>query len=295
MNEAFLMNNRREKFIKPITDEEKRYLRNKHKGGRNNNKGSRYESFYAVYCLAVLMDEYKSQRDMVLLTSQVPDAFVDDLLVIKPTSEKLYSQLKDVKGLTWKAKKLEYDFRRQMELLQREGAYFHLYLVYSDRDSKVLDIPKSISSCTKAVFFPAHESLNQLLLSYSPFRDAISQIAVGGQGVKNDELFGIAGALLGAWNACGQTTVSLAQVVERMQQIGKGYVNVKSAHIVEIPENCKNILKNCGLRFHVDGVKLYWSNANGRLSGSVEWTPDLEQKLLEQAPAELFDVIELLS
>ena len=62
------------------------------------------------------MDEYMSQWDAVYLTSQVPDAFVDDLLIEKPTFEKLYHQLKDVKALTWKSERLETDFKRQMEI-----------------------------------------------------------------------------------------------------------------------------------------------------------------------------------
>ena len=74
----------------PITDEERIYLKNKHRGGENNRKGSQYENFYAVYCIAKLMDECQSQLDAVHLTSQVEDVFVDDLLIEKPTLEKIY-------------------------------------------------------------------------------------------------------------------------------------------------------------------------------------------------------------
>lgn len=279
----------------PITETERKYLKNKHRGGKNNSKGSQYESFYAVYCLAELMNEYSSQKDAVYLTSQVADSFVDDLLVVKPTLEKIYSQLKNVRGLTWKAKHLESDFRRQMEVLQETGACFQLHLVYSDPDFTVENIPEGILSCTQTIYFPAYENLNKLLLSYNPFREAISRIALKGEDTKNDELFGIAGALLGAWNSCDQSCVSLAQIVEMMRQIGKGYVYVKGAFTIEMSEDCKTILNNCGLHFHMDGTKLYWSNANGRLTGSIEWTSDLERKLLENMPTELFDVVELLS
>ena len=55
------------------------------------------------------------------------------------------------------------------------------------------------------------------------------------------------------------------------------------------------ILNNCGLRFHINGIKLYWSSANGRLKGEIEWTSELEQKLVDNAPKDLFEVIELLS
>lgn len=36
----------------PISPQEKKYLKNKHKGGNNNSKGNIYESFYTIYCIA---------------------------------------------------------------------------------------------------------------------------------------------------------------------------------------------------------------------------------------------------
>lgn len=279
----------------PITEAERKYLKRKHQGGKNNSKGNQYEDFYAVYCLALLMDEYISRWDTVLLTSQVADAFVDDLLIEKPTSEKLYHQLKDVKALTWKSERLEPDFKRQMEISQEKGEHFQLHLIYSAKDSPLEEIPEEISSYTRAVYFPACESLNQLLLSYNPFKNAISKIAAKGEDTRNDELFGLAGALLGAWNSCSQKAVSLTQIAGIMQRVGEGYVNMKGYSAIEISEDCKTILNDCGLHFHINGIKLYWSNANGRLKGEIEWTPELEHKLLDNNPKDLLEVIELLS
>lgn len=279
----------------PITKAERKYLKRKHQGGKNNSKGNQYENFYIVYCLALLMDEDISKWDDIYLTSQVLDAFVDDLLIEKPTSEKLYHQMKDVKALTWRSERLESDFKRQMEISQEMGECFQLHLVYSAKDSFLKEIPEEISSCTTAIYFPACESLNQLLLSYIPFKDAISKIAVRGEETKDDELFGIAGTLLGAWNSCEQKAVSLAQIAEFMRRVGEGYVNMRGYSAVEISEVCKMILNNCGLRFHINGIKLYWSSANGRLKGEIEWTSELEQKLVDNAPKDLFEVIELLS
>lgn len=279
----------------PITEAERKYLKKKHQGGKNNSKGNQYENFYAVYCLALLMDEYMSQWDAVYLTSQVPDAFVDDLLIEKPTFEKLYHQLKDVKALTWKSERLETDFKRQMEISQEMGESYHLHLVHSIKDTFLEEIPEEISSCTTATYFPACESLNQLLLSYTPFKNAISRISAKGDYTKNDELFGIAGALLGAWNSCERKNVSLEQIADIVQRVGKGYINMRGCSAMEISEECEEILNSCGLHFYINGIKLYWSNANGRLMGEIEWTSELEQKLLDNAPTDLFEVIELLS
>lgn len=279
----------------PITDEERKYLKHKHRGGENNKKGSQYENFYAVYCIAKLMGECQSQLDAVHLTSQVEDAFVDDLLIERPTSEKIYHQLRDVQSLTWGNGRLKSDFRRQMEISQEMGECFYLKLVYSNGNCSLEEIPEELSLCTEAVYFPACESLNQLLLSYAPFQEAISSIAVAEEKAENDKLFGIAGALLGAWESCGQKAVSIAKISEIVQHLGKGYVNMKNYSGAEISEECKLILGRCGLRFHINGIMLYWSNANGRLNGEIEWTPGLEQRLLQEAPTDLYGIVELLS
>lgn len=68
----------------PVTKAERNYLKRKHQGGRNNSKGASYESFYAVYCIASLMERYMQRLDDVCLSSQVEACFVDDLLVAGP-------------------------------------------------------------------------------------------------------------------------------------------------------------------------------------------------------------------
>lgn len=35
-----------------ISPKERKYLKNKHKGGKNNSKGNIYESYYTTYCIA---------------------------------------------------------------------------------------------------------------------------------------------------------------------------------------------------------------------------------------------------
>ena len=42
----------------PISPQEKKYLKNKHKGGNNNSKGNIYESFYTTYCIALFMNSH---------------------------------------------------------------------------------------------------------------------------------------------------------------------------------------------------------------------------------------------
>mgnify|MGYP001513211161 len=100
----------------PITQKEKKYLKNKHKGGKNNSKGAIYESYYATYQIVSFMNQYITQLSNVHLTTQLHDAFVDDLFIEEPNAHKTYHQLKDVKDLTWETSKLKYDFKRQTEI-----------------------------------------------------------------------------------------------------------------------------------------------------------------------------------
>ena len=118
----------------PITEAERKYLKNKHKGGKNNAKGNRYENFYAVFQIASLMNSQFERLDNVYLTSQLSETFVDDLLIEKDNSIRTYHQIKDVKKLTWKNKELRNDFKRQKDISKEREEQFNLKLVYSNID-----------------------------------------------------------------------------------------------------------------------------------------------------------------
>ena len=145
----------------PITAEERTYLKNKHKGGKNNSKGAAYESFYATYKIALLIDRYIKQLDDVRLTSQLENCFVDDLLIVEPDAHRTYHQLKDVKDLTWNTKKLRYDFKRQKDISSEVDENFELKLVHSN-------------STTMVIPFRMKSSLVPLLYSFQPRRALIN-------------------------------------------------------------------------------------------------------------------------
>ena len=52
------------------TDDIKLYLKNKHQGGENNQKGSLFEDFYAVYQIVSYIAKYKSSFDSVEFQTQ---------------------------------------------------------------------------------------------------------------------------------------------------------------------------------------------------------------------------------
>jgi len=66
-----------------------------------------YESYYATYQIVSFMNQYITQLSNVHLTTQLHDAFVDDLFIEEPNAHKTYHQLKDVKDLTWETCKLK--------------------------------------------------------------------------------------------------------------------------------------------------------------------------------------------
>lgn len=276
----------------PITPKERKYLKNKHKGGKNNNKGAIYESYYATYQIASFMNQYITQLENVYLTSQSENTFVDDLVIEEPNARIIYHQLKDVKRLKWETGKLTYDFKRQMEISCERHENFKLNLIYSDVNSSVSTIPSEFSLYTTSTHFPSSPSINQLIISYPQFKEAIQNITVSSQ-VEDDELSGIAAAILGAWNSVEQKNVSLQQISDIVRSKGKGYVNIKTYPTVEVSEGCKVILTRFGLDFYENGLNLYWSYHN--LKGEVLWTKEKEQRLQESNPENIWDLIELLS
>ncbi len=278
----------------PITTKERKYLKNKYKGGKNNSKGAVYESYYATYQIASFMNQYTGQLNDVHLSSQLEETFVDDLLIEDPDVRKIYHQLKDVKELTWKTGKshsLEYDFTRQMEVSSEKCEDFELKLIYSNPISTVSTIPTGIASCASAVHFPSCSSINQLLLSYLPFKEAIRNIAL--PPVEDDELSGIAAAILGAWNSVEQKSVSLQQISDIVRSLGKGTVNIRSYPTVSVSDRCREIFSRLGITFHENGSTVHWSYK--QLEGKVPWTNEKERKVEKANPATIWELMELVN
>ncbi len=279
-----------------ITDQERKYLKNKHKGGVNNTKGCLYENYYAVYSILVLMNKYNTQLNNIYLSSQVENAFVDDFLIVYSDHHKTYCQLKNVQSLTWQTGKLKYDFIRQKEISTKRQENFDLLLVYSDSRKAVVKIPDEIVSCTTTSFFPNCRSLNELILSYEPFKQAILNIVCNKQ-IEDDKLFGIAGAFLGAWNSTSQQNVTLNDIISTSYIIGKGFININIPETVniEISDESQKIFKDCGLDYQVNGSMLTWNTKNNRLKGELKWSEDIEEKLSDIHPSDMWNLIEILS
>lgn len=271
----------------PITESERRYLKNKHKGGWNNEKGNRYEGYYAIYQIALLINTYYGNLDAVHLTSHVPDAFVDDLLISKPSC-RVYHQLKDVKDLSWGYSNVKNDFKRQIDISKEQNEQFKLKLVNSKRDFS--NIPAEISEFTVLEYFPSYNTLDKLYWEYPEFRRAIENIAVPGRD-NNDELMAIAITILGVWNSI-DTPVSLKDIVDKVRK-NNSYDSLKIYPSIELSDETKKVLDRLNVVYYVNGEILYWSFGN--FSGKVIWTSEKEHLLIKSSPLNIVELIPLLS
>lgn len=278
----------------PITKAERKYLKNKNRGGKNNTKGNRYENYYAVFQIALLLNSHHERLDYVYLATQLSDTFVDDLLIGVENSNKTYHQIKDVKNLSWNTDNLKYDFERQKDICLEKEETFNLKLVHSNpvAHQKLVEIPKEFSDCTNVEFFPAYSELGQLYWNYSPFKDAIAEIVAEGRD-DDSVLYGVASSILGVWNSVdSEKTISLKQIRESINNINP-YDPLKKYPTVELPDSCKKILGDIGVTFHANGQMLYWKY--GHLGGKKVWTKEIEQNLLNNVPTKIEELLSILS
>lgn len=73
-----------------------------------------------------------------LISAQVEDAFVDDLLLHLTHDKFEFYQIKNVQNRTWQpgsSQPLQYDFNKQKELMEAKNASYELFLIYSDSNS----------------------------------------------------------------------------------------------------------------------------------------------------------------
>lgn len=183
-----------EQHIDEIT---KKYLENKHTGGKNGQKGVRYEDLFCVYQLARLSHKVIDNNEEIYFYSQVKYAFVDDLIITFRLNSIEYArhhyQLKDYESSTisWnhEGKKLEMDFTKQYDLNSKIGVKnTELTLVVSQealKESLEKNIPIPIQVYTKVSHFFGYKNIYSLIKSDSIFRGFILDLSA----FDDDELY----------------------------------------------------------------------------------------------------------
>lgn len=278
------------------TEEEKKYLLNKHKGGTANMKGGLYEDFYAVYQIVSCIAEFKSRLNAVSFQTQLEDTYVDDLLIARPEAN-VYHQLKNTKELSWNTKfsgrSITSDFENQKQDCQDRKERFALKLVYSAINSKVKnDYPTSIKDCTQAEYFPYENDINKLVLISEDMKRSLAAISALGNDSTCDDLVNIATLVLGVWKSYdSKKGVTLLDVVSKLEQATR--INLSIYPDMVMSDDCRGILDAIeGLEYNIKGRLLYFRM--GHLRGSCPW-PGMEQIIIHSHPTNKMELFALIN
>lgn len=276
------------------SEEDAKYLANKHRGGENNQKGGLYEDYYAVYQIVSCIASYKTSSDAVAFQTQLEDTYVDDLLIAHP-SNNVYHQLKDTETLTWSSgssRTIQSDFEHQIADCKERDENFALKLVYYATGSKFSDIPESIKDYTSVENFPHADDLNQLIFISGAFKESLKLISAKGEASTDDELLTLAMVFLGAWRSLNsKERLQLSSIVDLA---GKAHnFNLAIYPDLKMSDECKMILDAIpGLDYRLCGRELMWTL--GFLNGSCQWTETLENTIINNKPVTKREIAELL-
>ena len=275
-----------------MTDKEKAYLEHKHTGGESNEKGNRYESYYAVWTIVRLLNQYRGKLDKVSIQSQVPMTYLDDLLVVEP-SINTYHQIKNVKGLRWTTGKnghsLKMDFIGQRNQCKERKESFALKLVYSDKNSPVGTKPRGLKKYTTTEFFPAKD-INALVVGIPQFQSELRNLLYMGDRLPLDRLTVLAKWILGVW--CADVSKRPIGLDYLDSEIAKNMADYCSNVSVTISPQCKNIFDSMGVDYVPSGSKV--NIVATKFTASVDWSDDLQNRIVAAHPDNIIELFTLL-
>lgn len=199
--------------------EQAAYVRNKHTGGVNGKKGTRYEDMFATFTIAsILADHVSRQGDSLPVIEEQALGFVDDLVVAHAEWTK-YAQCKNSESVSWLGGKhpISTDFKCQLDLaaaLQKPKPAVELVVADQSTAAKLKQkVPADIASSTTVTYFPYFESFNHLVMECKPVRDKLAALTRT-EHPTLDELESVFGALMIAWigvtGACSIEGIMLA-------------------------------------------------------------------------------------
>lgn len=262
-------------------------LENKHRGGLNNEKGIRYEEFYAVYKIASFLADFVDQQ--ILIKSQVEGAYVDDLLIINE-GHRSYYQLKNVQALLKYWSEIVADFLAQIVLSVDKKEDFDVTLVYSDTTFETT-ISEELRPYTVFEYFPYADSLYEVIMQSSSFKNTLARLCVL-ENATADTLYKIAKYLIGEW--CSIDRQKGITIAELAKHIKESKVNTILDSDREISEDCINILNAIpDFSYKIRGKNIVWETTRSR-NNSTEWTQELENKIIEISPCSAKEIFKIL-
>jgi len=160
-----------------------RYAANKHRGGSNGKKGSRYEDVFIGYKVAeIVASHVDNPAPRWPSVAGQTEEFVDDALVRHQDGVQ-YFQLKNVQNITWTGgdHPLETDFSLQYRLACFQGNPSPTTtLVVPDQALQAklqATMPVAILGYSSVQFFPYSETLNRLVLENPSLHGALGTLS----------------------------------------------------------------------------------------------------------------------
>lgn len=220
-----------------MDDSERRYLLRKHRGGESSRKGNQYEDFYAVF--SILREMSKGHVE-AFVSSQVEEAYVDDLL-IDDGERKTYHQLKNVEKLSWGDMQhgdLKYDFIMQGKLCKERSEKFFLKLVVTHDFEKLNKLlPTELADVATVEFYPMLPDFNRYVY-YPVFADVAIQ-AIGCESFELEKVENVSTVLLGLWEGGRCRGLNVGEVWAKMRGMlfgGEEYDAAKAKELCELLE-----------------------------------------------------------
>lgn len=196
-----------------------KYVANKHQGGKNGNKGIRYEDYFIgtkiVEAAVRLVDDWNAENPHI---QGQYFCFVDDVRIQTKTKTSYY-QIKNALNVSWDS--LKDDFKKQYELSTKltEPDPITNIIVSCDNlaDKLKKSIPEGIKKHSFVYYFPWHGSVNKLVLEDKCIQGELSKLAYIEQPTL-DILIGVFHALIAGFNnyPCGASVKEILQDVRKM-------------------------------------------------------------------------------
>ena len=247
-------------LIMELSDDDLRYLSNKHRGGINNKNGNIYEDFYTVCLIFRLMASNHSADTLVC--RQKENAFVDDLYVVMNDKD-MYCQLKNKKEIYWgKNEKgnICYDFVKQEELCDKLGKQYILRLVSTERPK---DEKPAFLTHSEMEFFPFYENIN--IYAYDEIGKDVA-LACNFRENEYARISDVMTLMLGLCCSNVDKTLTLGQLADDITKISHGYYSCKSIYR-NIDKELLDKLSNMGFDVSIEGETIFWKY--GKMAGNT--------------------------
>ena len=301
--EARKVKHLKQQVKKLFGDEALKYVINKNRGGANNQKGSTYENFFAVYQLACLSYDVIESNKEIQISSQIL-AFVDDLIIDFRDSKLLqHYQLKNSPNVKWGSmlKSISDDFKKQYFLNKDSFCDSKITLIVSDEELRLkLDntLPEEIRAFSQVLYFPYQYTLTQVIQQYAAFYQAIEYISAF-EKPDLDKVECVATVLLGAWVSSEKFNVPVINILRKAQEIIPSYIrSFRFREDLKLDTEVEEILSLIqDFTYKLTKGFLHWQFQNGLVEGTFQYSIDTErfsrfEKLIKKYRPTTFEDLE---